>query len=134
MPPTSYYIHFWSDTIPVSNSIAAFPQQLKDSAQNDVVTQHLQQQVLNQSQLNDTLVSILNNQQSLQRETISMMNEMSKRHENEQFICDIQMFNGKNIDFDEWIAQIEKISNLTGKQECVLTLAKSPGTPYKVIS
>ena len=41
------------------------------------------------------------------------MNEMSKRHENEQF----QMFNGKNIDFDEWIAQIEKVSNLTGKSE-----------------
>ena len=39
--------------------------------------------------LSDTLASILNNQQSLQRETISMMNEISKRHENEQFIHDI---------------------------------------------
>ena len=36
------------------------------------------------------------------------MNEMSKRHENEHFIRDIQIFDGKNIDFDEWIAQIEK--------------------------
>ena len=53
-----------------------------------------------------------------------MMNEMSKRHENEQFIHDIQMFNGKNIDFDEWIAQIEKVSNFTGKPEYVLTLVK----------
>ena len=63
-----------------------------------------------------------------------MMNEMSKRHENEQFICDIQIFNGKNIDFDEWIAQLEKVSNLTGKPEYILTLAKSSGTPYKIIS
>ena len=63
-----------------------------------------------------------------------MMNDMSKRHENEQFICDIQMFNGKNINFDEWITQIEKVSNLTGKPEYVLTLAKSSGTPYKMIS
>ena len=70
-------------------------QQSKDSILNDVVTQHLQQQTLNQSKLNDTLGSILNNKQSLQRETISMMNEMLKRHENEQFIHDIQMFNGK---------------------------------------
>ena len=109
-------------------------QQSKDSAQNDVVTQHLHQQMLNQSQLNDTLGSILNNQQSLQRETITMMNEMFKRHENEQFIHDLQMFNGKNIDCDEWIAQIEKISNLTGKPEYILTLAKSSGTSYKMIS
>ena len=76
-------------------------QQSKDSAQNDAVTQHLHQQMLNQSQLNDTLGSILNNQQSLQRETISMMSEMSKRHENEQFIHDIQMFSEKIIHFDE---------------------------------
>ena len=63
-----------------------------------------------------------------------MMNEMSKRHENEQFIHDIQMFNGKNIDFDALTAQIEKVSNLTGKQDYILTLAKSSDTPYKMIS
>ena len=44
------------------------------------------------------------------------------------------MFNGKNIDFDEWIAQIKKVSNLTGKPEYVLTLVKSSATPYKMIS
>ena len=44
------------------------------------------------------------------------------------------MFNGKNIDFNEWISQIEKLSNLTGKPEYVLPLAKSSGTPYKMIS
>ena len=71
--------------------------------------------MLNQSQLNDTLGSILKNKQSLQRETFSMMNEISKRHENEQFTHDIHMFNTKNIDFDEWIAHLEKVSNLTGK-------------------
>ena len=100
-----------------------------------MVTQHLHHQTLNQSQikLNDTLGSILNNQQSLQGEAIAMMNEMSKRHEHEQFICDIQMFSGKNIDFDEWIAQIEKVAHLTGKAEYIFTLAKSSGTPYKMI-
>ena len=44
------------------------------------------------------------------------------------------MFSGKKTDFDEWIAQIEKVSNLTGKPEYVLTLKKSSGTPYKMIS
>ena len=63
-----------------------------------------------------------------------MMNEMSKRHENEQCIHDIQMLNGKSIDFVEWIAQIEKVSNLTGKSEYILTQAKLSGTPYKMIS
>ena len=109
-------------------------QQSKDGPLTDVVTQHLQQQTLNQLQLNDTLGSILNNQQSLQEETISMMNKMSKSHGNEQFIHDIPMFNGKNVDFDEWIVQIEKVSNLTGEPEYILTLAKSSGTPYKMTS
>ena len=63
-----------------------------------------------------------------------MMNEMSKRHENGKFIHDIPMFNGKNIGFDEWIVQIEKVSDLIGKPEYVLALAKSSGTPYKMIS
>ena len=44
------------------------------------------------------------------------------------------MFNGKIIDFDEWIAQIEEVSNLTVKPEYVLSLAKSSCTPYKMIS
>ena len=42
------------------------------------------------------------------------------------------MFNGKNIDFDEWIAKIEKVSNMTAKPQ-LLTLAKSLGMPYKMI-
>ena len=32
------------------------------------------------------------------------------------------------------VAQIEKVSNLTGKPGYALTLAKSSGTPYKMIS
>ena len=39
----------------------------------------------------------------------------------------------KNIDFGEWIVQIEKISKLMGKPEDVLTLAKLSGTSYKMI-
>ena len=31
------------------------------------------------------------------------------------------MFNGKNIDFDEWIAEIGKVPNLTGKPEYMCT-------------
>ena len=47
------------------NQLQTSLQQSKDSTLNDVVTQHLQQQILNQSQLKDTLGLILNNQQSL---------------------------------------------------------------------
>ena len=100
---------------------------------SDVVVQHLQQQALNQSQLNNTLSSILSSHQNVQQETVSVMNEMSKRHENEHFIRDIQIFDGKNIDFDEWIAQIEKVACLTGNSEYLLALAKSSNTPYKMI-
>ena len=82
-----------------------FLQQSKNGPLTGVVTQHLQQQTLNQLQLNDTLCSILNNQQSLQKETISIMNEMLKRHESEQFIHDIPMFNGKNKDLMSGLLQ-----------------------------
>ena len=91
-------------------------------------------QALNQSQLNNTLGSILSSQQNLQQETVSVMNEMSKRHDNEQFIGDIQIFDGKNIDFNKWIAQIKKIALLTGESEYLLALAKSSNTPYKMTS
>ena len=80
------------------------------------------------------LGSILSSQQNLQSETVSVMNEMSKRHENEQYIRDIQIFDGINIDFNEWIAQIEMVVLLTGKPEYLLALAKSSNTPYKMIS
>ena len=46
------------------------------------------------------------------------------------FKCSVE----KNMDFDEWIVQVEKVSNLTGKPEYVLTKTKLPGTPYKMIS
>ena len=57
-----------------------------------------------------------------------------QRHENEQFIRDIQTFDGKNIDFNEWITQIKKIALLTGKPEYMLALAKLSNTPDKMIS
>ena len=76
----------------------------------------------------------MSSQQNLQWETVSMMNEMPKRHENEQSIRDIQIFYGKNIGFNEWIAKIEKVALLTGKWEYTLALAKSSNTPYKLIS
>ena len=62
------------------------------------------------------------------------MNEMSKIHENKQFIRDMQIFDGKNIYFDKWITQIEKVALLIGKSEYNLALAKSLNTPYKMIS
>ena len=76
----------------------------------------------------------MSSQQNLQQETDFMMNEMSKRHENKQFIRDIKIFDGKNIDFDEWITQIEKVALLTGKPEYTLSLAKSSNIPCKMIS
>ena len=41
-------------------------------------------------------------------------------HENEQFVRDIQIFDSKNIDFDEWITQIEKVALLTSNPEYTL--------------
>ena len=75
---------------------------------SDVVVQHLKHQALNQTQLNDALGSILSGQQNLQQETVSVMNEMSKRQENEQFIRDIQIFDGQNIGFDSGSPRLKR--------------------------
>ena len=80
-------------------------QQQAQSDPSDVVVQCLQQQALNQSQLNDTLSSIWRSQQNLQQETVSVISEMSKRHVNEQFIRDIQIFYGKYVAFTIFLEQ-----------------------------
>ena len=67
-------------------------QQQNQLGSSDVVVQHLQQQAFTPSQLNDTLGSIPSSQQNLQQETVSMMNEMSKRHQDKHIIRDIQIF------------------------------------------
>ena len=79
------------------------------------------------------LGSILSSHQHLQQETVSLMNEISKRHEKEQFIRDTQIFDSKNIDFDEWVTLTKKVALLTGISEYTLALAKSSNTPYKMI-
>ena len=48
------------------NQDSILVQQQDQSDPSDVVVQHLQQQALNQSQLNDSLHSILSSQQNLQ--------------------------------------------------------------------
>ena len=65
------------------NQDPIFVKQQAQSDPSDVVVQHLQQQALKQSQLNNTLSSILSSQQNLQQETVSVMNEMPRGHENE---------------------------------------------------
>ena len=87
---------------------------LKDSPLTDIVIQYLQSQTLNQLQLNDTLGSILNNQQSWQRETISL-SEMSNNMKMNSSFMTFQCSMENSIDFDEWIVQIDMVSNLTGK-------------------
>ena len=94
----------WNEVYPPSNntltpfqpqnhspSLTPLQNQLGPS---DIVVQHLQQQTLNQTLLNDRLHSILSSQQNIQWETVSMMKE---RHENEQCIRNIQNFDGKTL-------------------------------------
>ena len=56
-------------------------QQQNQLGPSDIVVQHLQQEALKKSQMNETLGCILSSQQNLQQ--VSVINEMSKRCENE---------------------------------------------------
>ena len=82
MPQTPISSTLGQTPILQQNQVQSSLQQCKDNPPTNLVSQHLQQQTLNHSQLNNTLGSILNNEQSLHMETISLMNKMLKRHEN----------------------------------------------------
>ena len=76
MSPASYYIYSWSDTIPASKSTAVPLQKPKGSAQNDVVTQHLHEQMLNQSQLTLSLLPNIFIEPTPSTASFSIMNDI----------------------------------------------------------
>ena len=85
-----------------------------------------------EDQFNQPIITLLSGQQNLQTQLLDMMKNMTRQHEYENVMRDINICDGKNIDLADWLLQIEKVAALTNIQEHELVTAKSTETPYKM--
>ena len=76
-------------------------------------------------------MTLLNGQQDLQRQLFNMMQDKIHRHEYDNLMRDIPIYDVINMELADWLLQIEKVALLTHSQEHEITTAKSISTPYK---
>ena len=62
-----------------------------------------------------------------------MKKDMTCRHEYDNLMRDIPIYERKNRELTEWLLQIEKVALLTNSQDYELVTAKSINTPYKML-
>ena len=51
----------------------------------------------------ESLLTLLNGQQDLQRQALNMMQNMNHRHKHDNLMQDIPIYDGKNIDLADWL-------------------------------
>ena len=59
-----------------------------------------------------------------------MMQDITNRHECDNLMTEIPLYNGKNMELTVWLLQIEKVVLLTHSQEYELATTKSTSAPY----
>ena len=59
------------------------------------------------------------------------MQDITCRHEYDNLIRDIPIYNGKTMELADWLLQIDKLALLTHSQEYKLATAKSTSTPIE---
>ena len=52
---------------------------------------------------NISLITLLNDQQDLQKQSLNKMQNMTHRHEYDDLMRDIPMYNGKNMTLADWL-------------------------------
>ena len=82
----------------------------------------------NEDHFNESLLILLNVQQDFQKQSFNMIQDMKCRHEYDNLMRDIPKYDGKSMDWAEWLLQIEKIASLTHRQEYELATARSAST------
>ena len=58
-----------------------------------------------------------------------MIQDITHRHEYDNLMKDIPIYDCKNKDVANWLLQIEKVASLTQSQEYKLATVKSTSTP-----
>ena len=79
------------------------------------------------------MVTLLNCQYDLPKQSVNMMHDMIWRHEYDNLIRDVPIYGRKNLVLADWQLQIEKVALLTNSQEYGLAMAKLTSTLYKML-
>ena len=82
---------------------------------------------------NKLLLTLLNGQQDLQKQSFNMIQDIMHRQESDNLMRNILIYDGKNIDLADWELLIEKAASLTYSNEYELATIKSTSTPYKML-
>ena len=71
---------------------------------------------LEEDHYRSTLLTLLNGEQDLQKQSFNMMQDMTSRHEHDNLMRYISIYSGGNMELADWMLQIEKVSLLTHSQ------------------
>ena len=84
-------------------------------------------------QFDESLLTPLNGKQDLNKQSFNMIQDMTCRHEYDNLMRDISIYDGKNMDLADWLLQLKKLASLTHSKECKLATANSTSTPYRML-
>ena len=89
---------------------------------------------LNTSQ-NDVLSQLLQHQKNLQDKNLQIMENLVNKSTNSFVLEDVPVFDGLrgSVDFDTWLLELDKATEITGLSMIELAFSKSSGTPHKMI-
>ena len=82
---------------------------------------------------NKSLMTLINGQQDVQKQSFNMMLAVTHRHEYENLMRNMPIYDWKNMEPVDWLLQIEKVASLTNSQEYKLATAKSISTSHKML-
>ena len=61
-----------------------------------------------EAQINECIKPLLISQQDLQKQSIDMIQNMTRQHECDNLMRDITIYDEKNMDLADWLLQTEK--------------------------
>ena len=82
---------------------------------------------------NESLLTLLNRQQYLQKQSFNMIKDITHRQEYDNLMRDIPIYDAYNRDLADWLLQIEKDASLPHNQVYELATTKSTTTLYKML-
>ena len=83
---------------------------------------------------NESILTLLGGQQDFQKQSLEMMQNMTRCNEYNNLMRDITVYDRKKKwNLADWLLQIEKVAVLTNSKEYELATKKLTSTPYKML-
>ena len=81
----------------------------------------------------EMLNSQAQNQMQLKENNMVMMTNLLSSHHNLYVLADFEVYDGRTARLEDWLLQVEKVSELTKIELYEITFAKSQESPHKII-